>query len=147
MLLHLTRVNDVVCLFTLHSLNLQFKGNKIFVRNLGDRPFSGEILTSKERLSQIGIRDKKIIILINSRHFTMDFFFYFQGQDVQHKRSYISYIHRYSSRRVPSQNWSRVAGRRGLQISNQHHENDGKHTSPGTKLCKTRINVAIAKSI
>ena len=83
------------CLFTLRSLHLQFmKGNKIFVRNLGDRPFSGEILTPKERLSQIGIQDKKIIILINSQHFTMDFFFYFQGQDVQHKRSYISFLHR-----------------------------------------------------
>ena len=89
-------------------------------------------------------RQKKKIILINSRHFTMDFFFYFQGQDVQHKRSYISYIHRYSSRRVPSQNWSRVAGPRGLQISNQHHENDGKHISPGTMECKTRSNVPIA---
>ena len=34
-------------------------GNKIFVRNLGDRLLSGKILTPKERLCQIGIRHKK----------------------------------------------------------------------------------------
>ena len=38
-----------------------------------------------------------------------------QGQDEQHKRSYISNLHRYGGRRVPSQNWSRVASHRGVQ--------------------------------
>ena len=39
------------CLFTLRSLHLQsMNGNKIFVRNLGDRLFSGKILTPKETL-------------------------------------------------------------------------------------------------
>ena len=39
------------CLFTLRSLHLQsMNGNKIFVRNLGDRLFSEKILTPKETL-------------------------------------------------------------------------------------------------
>ena len=39
------------CVFTLPSLHLHsMNGNKIFVRNLGDRLFSGKILTPKETL-------------------------------------------------------------------------------------------------
>ena len=49
------------CLFTLRSLHLQsMNGNKIFVRDLGDRLFSEKILTPKETLPDWHETQKKI---------------------------------------------------------------------------------------